>query len=278
MSSKNTIVLYHAGCLDGIAAAMACRLRRPEAELVACHHGDPAPDVAGRNVLVVDFAFPREETKRMIETAASFLLLDHHATNAEDLKGLPGCVFDMKRSGAMLAWDWAFQGEESQWWVKYVQDRDLWKHELPDTHEVNAYFSSLPLELDAWIEGVLNSTLRYAKSAGIHLVRDRKKRIAAAVTQAAQFTLFGYTVPAVNLSDDTIVSEVLCELCKGEAFAVAWSERMLPRRHVLLQFRSDGMAGSLDVGSLAKQHGGGGHAKAAGAQLWGERVTWALGS
>src|SRR5262249_5657572 len=100
------LVLYHGQCLDGFAAAwVAFRAwggsAAPEAgEWGASHRHD----VAGRDVLLLDFAYPRDEVVEMKQKASSLVVLDHHVTAQQDLAGLDYAHFDLERSGATIAW------------------------------------------------------------------------------------------------------------------------------------------------------------------------------
>jgi oligoribonuclease NrnB/cAMP/cGMP phosphodiesterase (DHH superfamily) len=158
------LIIYHAGCMDGATAALAAWLKFGEdAEYRPASYGDPAPtdeEVRGRDVYVLDFSYPREELERMNaaclnndELAGRYdgklLVLDHHKTAQADLAGLPFCTFDMSKSGAVLAWEhfhpppMNLSGTARLPVVipelfAYVQDRDLWRWELPHSREVSA--------------------------------------------------------------------------------------------------------------------------------------------
>jgi uncharacterized protein len=126
-SVNHPIVFYHDGCIthDGWMSALLAKLRWPDADLVPVQYGQVPPwrsiedgsfaskreqQVAGRDVLVVDFSWDRATLCDLRERARSLLVLDHHKTAAQNLAGLPFCVFDMERSGAGLALDYFFPG------------------------------------------------------------------------------------------------------------------------------------------------------------------------
>jgi uncharacterized protein len=145
------IVIYHADCLDGFTAAWAAWLKHPDATFVAARHGDAPPEVAGEQVVIADFSYDLATVRRLHAAATEFTLLDHHQS-ALPLEHEPGCLIDQSRSGAAIAWSY-FHPDASQGLpaiVKYVQDRDLWRHELPRTGEVHAYLASLSLDFDIW--------------------------------------------------------------------------------------------------------------------------------
>ena len=129
------LVLYHAHCNDGFGAAwVAHRVFGDGADYVPVHHGDPPPrSYPGREVLVLDFAYPRDVLLEMHEKATSLLVLDHHVTAQRDLEGLDWAVFDLEHSGAVLAWKHFFPDEATPWLLEYVEDKDLWTWKLPNS-------------------------------------------------------------------------------------------------------------------------------------------------
>src|SRR5579863_378480 len=103
------LIIFHANCPDGFAAAYAAKLKYPDAVLLPRDHGlePPYKEVTGKDVLVVDFSWrTREQNDRLASLAKSFKILDHHKTAQDVLVGAPYVVFDMGRSGAGLTWDY----------------------------------------------------------------------------------------------------------------------------------------------------------------------------
>ena len=113
------LVIYHAGCSDGFCAAWLFHKAFPEADFHAAHYGTPPPDVAGKDVYIVDFSYKRDVMLRIIDQARRVCVLDHHKTAEEDLALLPSCSleewvslkgkvriqFDRSKSGGRLAWE-----------------------------------------------------------------------------------------------------------------------------------------------------------------------------
>lgn len=255
-------IIYHAGCVDGLVAAWAAKHSIDPAAPVECipaQYGSEPPNVAGRDVIIVDFSYPRVALVRMAGEARSIVVLDHHKTAREALDGLPFCTFDMERSGAGLAWDILNPGQPRPWIVDYAEDRDLWRWALPDSREVNAWLQSLPLTLGA-VDDANDAGRDAALHAGRAVTLSQRRYIDLAKSGArmAMVGAFG-PVPVVN-AGSFCVSEVVGELAAGHAFAAAWTE--CADGTVLYSLRSppDGA----DVGAIAKTFGGGGHRNAAG--------------
>ena len=80
----NPLVIYHGGCPDGFCAAWVahrCYVENGQTpELYAARYGDDPPDVVGREVLIVDFSYPRNVLESMAQQAKSIRLFDHHKT------------------------------------------------------------------------------------------------------------------------------------------------------------------------------------------------------
>lgn len=79
------LVIYHANCADGFTAAWAVR-QAMDADFHAGVHGEAPPDVAGRDVILVDFSYPRAQLVDMAQVARSILVLDHHKSAEAELR------------------------------------------------------------------------------------------------------------------------------------------------------------------------------------------------
>ena len=268
------IVIYHADCLDGFTAAWAAWLQHPDAAFVAARHGEEPPNVIGERVVIADFSYDLATIRRLHTDAAEFTLLDHHQT-ALPLQHEPGCLIDQSRSGAAITWDYFHAGADKAVpaLVRYVQDRDLWRHELPHTHEVHAYLASLSYEFEEWTAAAeaLDHDLDAVVSQGAAILRFSQKAVDRMVKRAylVNFpTQRGEVrVPAVNTAEN--VSDVLNELANDQPFAVAYAykDRMWK---CSLRSAADGE----DVAAIAEQFGGGGHKHAAGFEA--ARIDWAI--
>ena len=264
----STVVIYHANCPDGFAAAWSARRAHPgsavsgDIEFVPAQYGDAPPDVTGKHVVVVDFSFPRSVLLEMDTKANSMVVLDHHKTAQKDLAGLPFCVFDMDRSGARIAWEHWFGTEDVPALIRYVEDRDLWRFALPWSREVSAYMSTLPRTFEALDD--LHSRLedegvRVVGELGSIALRVTSQYVQAQLPRAQTVRIYGYDVPCINTT--FAVSELVGELAKSTPFAAGWFQREDGKFVYSLRSSADS---SVDVSAIAKYYGGGGHAHAAG--------------
>lgn len=253
------LVLYHAQCLDGFAAAWVAFQRfGPTAEYRAVQYGDATrPAVDGRDVVVLDFAYPRAELLAMRERAASLLVLDHHATAKDDLVGLDFAVFDLERSGCTLAWDHFFPDRGRPWLLTYVEDKDLWRWKLPDSEAITAALQSYSRSFKSW-EKVLRRGVEAVAAEGRPILRYKNRLIETAASRFKMIELDGHRVPMVTSC--VLQSEIGGRLSKDHPFVAIvfeWGDRRI------WSLRSH-EKGGVNVAEIAQRHGGGGHPNAAG--------------
>lgn len=265
---KPLLCIYHSDCADGFTAAWAVWRAHPDAEFYPGVHGTPPPDVTGRDVVLVDFAYKRPEMLHMAEQAQSILVLDHHKSAQAELVDLPGNVlvnFDLTRSGAMLAWQW-FHTTPAPIIVQHVQDRDLWRFEYPNTKSFSAALFSMEYTFDNWnyVDALSNSEDGYAGfiNEGRAIGRKHMKDVHELIRVGAYRTnVAGFDVPILNCayfhsSDAGHLMGI------GEPFAVCYSDTELTRNFSLRSVH-DGQ----DVSVIAAHFGGGGHKHASGFKL-----------
>ncbi len=260
------VVIYHANCTDGFGAAYsAWKLLGNRAEYIPCKHGDTPPNVKGKKVVCLDFSFNNATTKELIKKADSFLVIDHHKSAMVELHDITNTLFDMNKSGAMLAWEWFHPGKEPPKFVQYIQDRDLWTWELPYSKEFAAAFDMVPFEFEEFEKFEDDSVFDDAVKRGSYILAY-SKTVVKKVCEKAQTRKFdGMDVLVVNASH--WMSEIGARLSPDCDFAVIWyydhEDRMI--KVSLRAFHE-----TVDVSEIAKKFGGGGHKKAAGFQLSGD--------
>ncbi|UQY89252.1 DHHA1 domain-containing protein [Stenotrophomonas rhizophila] len=105
------LVIYHHNCADGFTAAWAVR-QAMECDFHTAVHGAPPPQAAGRDLVLVDFCYPRDVMLELQHVARSILVLDHHKTAEEVLTA--ECrtsaelltVVRMDAGGGTQPWTW----------------------------------------------------------------------------------------------------------------------------------------------------------------------------
>jgi oligoribonuclease NrnB/cAMP/cGMP phosphodiesterase (DHH superfamily) len=84
------------------------------------------------------------------------VLLDHHKSAAEKLTGFAcrcGEVhFDMNKSGARLAWEFFHPERALPAMVRYVEDRDIWAWQYPQSAGFLAALDMEPFSFERWAQ------------------------------------------------------------------------------------------------------------------------------
>jgi oligoribonuclease NrnB/cAMP/cGMP phosphodiesterase (DHH superfamily) len=262
------LCIYHGNCADGFGGAWVVR-KALGADNVDFHPGvyqDSPPDVAGRDVILVDFSYKKPVMEQLGLSANSITIIDHHKSAIEDLKDLETkcdivTVFDMDHSGAMLAFKFFFPDTEPPTLLKHIEDRDLWRFAMRYTREVQANLFSYPYDFDVWDE-LMATPIEDLIADGTAIERKHFKDIKELIRVGKQrMTIAGYDVPVLN-APYFFSSDAGHIMAQGEPFAACYWDT--PEGRVFsLRSADDG----LDVSEIAKQYGGGGHKHAAGFRL-----------
>ena len=257
------LVIYHGNCSDGFGAAYsAWKLLGDRAEYFAAHFSEPPPDVRGKNVIILDFSYNNETIKRMMSDANSLLILDHHKTAAAELHDIDCAHFDMNHSGAMLSWKFFHPEKEAPRLIKFIEDRDLWKWEIPYSKEFAAAFDMVKFNFEDFDKFLDDSEVDDAIKRGSYILAYSRMVISRIVKGAVERKFDGKRVLVVNSSH--WMSEIGNALAIKCDFAAIWYyDHKHEQTKVSLRAHHD----DIDVSVIAQRFGGGGHKLAAGFSL-----------
>lgn len=263
------IVIYHDNCLDGFTAAYAAfSFLGNKAEYIPANYGQEPPDITAKdNVYIVDFSYPRETILELKSRCNKLVVLDHHKKAKEQLLNIPGTIFDMNKSGAVLAWEYWNKNKELPALFRYAQDYDLWKKELSYSKEVSAFLFSLNHSFDTWeiLSKLTDQELiEMAKPLGSKSLEHRALKINQQVEKTLSRKAFqGYIIGVIQ-ADSEYRSEA-CQIVYDNYdvdFAVNMSyNKKEDRYHYSCRSSKES---KVDVDLFARQYGGGGHKNAAG--------------
>lgn len=272
------LVIYHDHCTDGFAAAYAAWLcADDDVEYLPMSYGKPldAP-IAGRNVCVLDFSFPRETMDRVFAEASEVVWLDHHKT-AFEMYGWPEDVgmlcgadigvderhyvdLNTRKSGAMLAWE-HFQGAEPPAFVRLIDDRDRWVFAYGEqSKEFHAALQAMrPWTFEQWDSQVYELEDELVEIGG-YLLKAQDKQVEQIAKHGRYVRVAGdHLLEGLAANTPILQSEVGHELAnESGTFGLCW---YLAEDGVCCSFRSNG---DYDVSAIARLFGGGGHRNAAG--------------
>lgn len=257
-------VLYHDPCLDGMGAKFAAWEKfKDHAVYLPVNYDRPAPEMeSGSEIFIFDFSYPKEFLRDLNARSNRLIVLDHHASAQRALEGEPYAIFDMTQSGAVLAWKYLHPGIPVPDLLKHIQDRDLWKWEMPWTKEVTNAISVKNGDMVSW-EQALNvpeSLLQLGKG-----IEEYKGVLIEAGTDAysvRRCVWRGHNIAVVNTA--VLPSEIGAVLYKDLAvdFSLTW--HISGEGRVAVNLRSRKGPNEVDVSKIAETFGGGGHPSAAG--------------
>lgn len=261
-SSAIDCVIYHADCSDGFGAAWAAwKVLGNRAEYHAARHGQGPPDVKGKNVIILDFAYDKKTTKQMMKDASSLVMRDHHKSAMIALEGVAKPDwFQLDHSGCILSWEFFHPGVPAPRFLKFIENRDMgWKPYMEFSREFSTAFDMTPFEFRAYDQMLNASYVDATITRGANIIPYADTVIEKACRQAVRKKLRGYDVLVANASH--WISEIGTKLAPDCDFAVIWFWNHT-EKHAKVSLRS--FHPNVDCGTIAKRFGGGGHAEIAG--------------
>jgi uncharacterized protein len=288
VSDDRPLCVFHGNCQDGFGAAWS--VRRALGDGVEFHAGvyqDAPPDVTGRDVIMVDFSYKRPVLDKLASAAATLLILDHHKTASEDLAGFPApgsvynpnemlsyqrennapiavhALFDMERSGAGITWDYLMRGAPRPSLINHIEDRDLWRFALPKTREIAAALFSYPYDFGLWDDLMRPERLSTLAIEGEAIERKHHQDIENLLPVVRREMVVGGVRMPVACLPLTLASDAGHRMAREAAGVAACYWDTPDGRVFSLRSMDDGP----DVSAIAKQYGGGGHARAAGFRM-----------
>jgi len=265
---KRILVLYHADCMDGYAAAWALwKVFANKARYIPVKHQTPLPAFDdGTELYIVDFCYPAEILVSAAQTASKVVVLDHHISaqkafeTYQQIEKLPSNLevnFIQEHSGCMIAWQYFHGDTEAPLLLQHIEDHDIWRHQLPKTEEIcKALYLRLPVHFSAFEKIKLASLQR----EGTLLLKQQKLNINRLFKARHTVTINNFDGLAVN-APGMFASDLGHELAEESGtFGLTYFFHG-KQQNFECSLRS---IGDFDVSKLAVQFGGGGHKNAAG--------------
>lgn len=305
-------VLRHADA-DGFGAAYAVwKALKDTCELlfIPVQYGQEPPyeklkAFSPDKIYIVDFSYKAPVLKELNSIYPDLTVWDHHATALPELQAWCNTeetqhvnprggsfFYSSTQSGCGLVWDMFHLDHE---WLPelyefqpslpipeillYVQDRDLWKFELENSKEINAYIATLPEDFEVWDDFYLPEayTAGRAVLAFQNAQIERRLKDVRMVTwgkyegfNADSDTIFYpdgawaeqvlHQIPFLNCSENhSEVGAALNAAYPESPFSVTYCDRADGKRSYSLRSNN-----GFDVSGVTKAFGGGGHRAAAG--------------
>ena len=264
--AKNIAVLYHNNCNDGFGGAWAARKKfGDKAEYIGViHHESPPSGLNGKEVYIIDFSYPADETRKLLKKTKSLTILDHHVNMKNVVESVPYHVYDIDHSGEILAWNYFFPDKDVPLFLQYVEDGDLWRFELPESKHFYAFSLTMPFDFMEWDKMVDEfedeKKRKIYLAEGAKILEYQENMIEELMGSAEESTLDGHKALAVNSS--VLASQLGNAIVeRGYDIGIVWF--YMNEDTIRVSLRSD-KDGNVDVGKIAEKYGGGGHKSSAG--------------
>lgn len=270
LDAKNPLIIFHSHCPDGFASALCAWLHfGKSAEYLALNHDQQPPDVTGRSVFVLDIVFSREVMDRVSRQADTLVVLDHHKSAANDMRGfrcLCGQVhFNLNKSACRLSWEYFHPNEDAPALIRYVEDNDLYRFQIPGSMEYLAALTAGPYSFSRWaaILAMSSPEMEAFMQRGKVIQAHARKLAESMAVEAYPVEVNGHQGLMANAPFvlHTEVGQILNR--QSGTFSLMWCMDNHGSR-VRIGLRS---VDDFDLIPLAKAFGGGGHPNSAGFRL-----------
>ena len=266
-SGKSIVVIYHTSCPDGFGAAYAAWKKfGARADYRPVSYSERPLDLRGKEVYFLDLVYKPDALRRVLKEAKRVVVIDHHATAKPSVALVKESRYEMKHSGAVLAWKYFHPKKHVPKLLLHVEDEDLWNFKLKGTQAVNARLELIGFDLQKWDKAVRDFEKPAARkkfiAEGELLAAYRTKVVRRLASEGAVPVRFlGHRVLAVNATRP-FHSELGNLLYKIKPpIGIIWQEKP---GGIGVSLRSDG---TVDVAKIAQRFGGGGHKAAAAFRL-----------
>lgn len=264
---KDTIILYHGGCPDGFGGAYAAWKKfGDDAEYIPVKHQRPAPHhLENADLYFVDFCYPKEIMDELVANAPSVTVLDHHEGTEQVVTSMPAYVYDKNHSGAVIAWMHFHPGTQVPTLLSYIEDGDLYRFTMPQSHEALSYIYTKPQTFEAWdaLSAELENPDQRAASFMIgRTYSEHNTILMQQIADSAELVEFeGYEVYLASTSPQfaSYVGNTLAKK-KGPLALIAG----VRADGIRVSLRGDG---TVNVAEIAQRFGGNGHPNAAAFSL-----------
>lgn len=269
MSSNSTVCIYHGNCPDGFGSAFAAWKKYGNTfdYYPANHNTEPPWElITDKHVFLLDFSYSKEYVIAMFQYAKVISIIDHHKSAIENLSDVLGLhkILDINKSGAVLSWEYFNKDKPVPEFLNYIQDRDLWKFELPNSKEVTTSILSYKYDFEVWDNYLYERPIPELVVEGSALYRKHIKDVNELIkTTKKRINILGYNVPIAN-APYCYASDICDILCENEPFACSYYFKN--NDSIYVSIRSKQNVG-IDVSEIASRFGGGGHKHAAGFEI-----------
>lgn len=279
-SVKPVIGIYHNKDLDGICSGAIIKKKYPHATMIGWDYGEPIPEElvdCDCEVIMADISFPMDDMARVARWVGKnyFTWIDHHKTAIEDYRtsGILGIDAFVKEGVAACELTWIILIDEPiPYVVRLLGAYDTWRQNDPNMDwdaEILPYQygmrSIVGLSVDTMVDclDAASSDMDILVVIGIGkslLIYENQQNQMIAEKAAFEKLLWGYV--AICLNTQTRGSAAFHGVYTPEDYEIMVTYCYDGKEVWKFSLRTT--HDNIDVSAIAKQYGGGGHAKAAG--------------
>lgn len=285
-------LITHANCIDGLVTALIVKDALPDVEIefVQYNTKEHLELKVEPGLFFCDMTPPRERVREFVNAGA--LVCDHHkyAKDIVEAFQFNGIFADETLepgvSGAVLAfrwvWDWiksadSLQTDNARSWRRLAElagIRDTWQREHSDwdaAMQLHAVLESFPAAYWFGLKtAAAERALGLMHSIGPELLHEKALRVQRVYDSGITKRHVGGRTWALSVVSPELVSDLGEKLREngGDVLVNITPKIVDGVFRYAISLRSNG---SVDVGKLALRYGGGGHSRAAGFSVLGER-------
>ena len=275
------IVIFHRDNDGYAAASVAYSKFGDDAEYIHVQYGEDPPVrlaslTSEDEVYILDFSYSRVICEEINLRCGKLVILDHHETAEEELKGLDYAIFDQEHSGNVLAYKYFHKNEILTTFHELIQDYDLWRFKYgdetralnlgldsiyPDKKDTKAFLAAMiklndPSNLEKVLE--VGRILRKKQVNEVNKVKYSRDGYKLVEFHGIRFAMYN-TGHNINELAEALYND-------PEVDTDATLSYFVNNKTVVFNMRSSKTSG-IAVNKIAKAMGGGGHKNAAGFPL-----------
>ena len=284
------VVFYHYPCSDGITAAAVIANANTSNDIKylqwnysrASNLADLIDTCRGKNVLFVDCSAKQDVIEKIAQSAETILIIDHHITAKQELsqyitdadvntikdrlaESKIVMVYDVNFSGASLAYKFFHPSRTIPEYIKYIENIDLGKEDLPNASEFKYWERGNKLDITIAQKNIREYDSRNSMDKIFKAGVEIKRYIDTVLSQLLRESRAG----VFGTEPFRFVFSVY-QLASDSARLMLSEEFGSPKFSIAFYFTATGLGASIrsvegfDCSVIAKHFGGGGHAQASG--------------
>jgi hypothetical protein len=225
---QKIIVIYHGDCPDGFGGAYAAwkNFKNKAAYIPARDRFALPCPLKNKEVYLIDYTYEKDVVAKLIKNNKKVTAIDHHISSEAVVKMTHDYSFALDHSGAVLAWHYFHPSKKVPQFLRYIEDRDLWKWKMPNSKDILMTSDLEDKDFKVWDKIVkdLESTAKRKlyKEEGVLLQRYEKKIIGEILKDVELVRFLGHKVWAVN-APGHFTSDLGGFLAKQSGtFAIIW--------------------------------------------------------